>query len=227
MKYFYLFIALSVCFYDLFAQCTKDTDCKGNRICIDGKCVDPSSQKNNAAPAAPQQPSVSPNPAAPAQEIATNPSNQTGAATGFSQSPSAASSNSGVENSNWQRYKDERKSPFGAVVLGLFFPSMGHLWAENWPRGLIFLGANATLWGTALLCTNGFDDDDAVLWIVISSGVIHLLSVGDAVFCTINHNKKLQVKLGIEEISFNDHSIEKFKSSLQRLRPQIALVYGF
>jgi hypothetical protein len=34
----------------LHAQCTKDVDCKGDRICVDGKCVD-SHQPNAAAPA--------------------------------------------------------------------------------------------------------------------------------------------------------------------------------
>lgn len=27
--------------HQLFAQCTKDTDCKGDRVCIDGECVEP------------------------------------------------------------------------------------------------------------------------------------------------------------------------------------------
>jgi hypothetical protein len=34
----------------LFAQCTKDVECKGNRICVDGKCVDP--QENTNTPTA-------------------------------------------------------------------------------------------------------------------------------------------------------------------------------
>ena len=25
-----------------FSQCTKDTDCKGNRVCVNGECVEPS-----------------------------------------------------------------------------------------------------------------------------------------------------------------------------------------
>ncbi len=27
--------------HQIFAQCTKDTDCKGDRVCIDGECVEP------------------------------------------------------------------------------------------------------------------------------------------------------------------------------------------
>lgn len=38
-----------------FAQCTKDTDCKGNRICETGVCVAPPSEKQ-ATPAKPQAP---------------------------------------------------------------------------------------------------------------------------------------------------------------------------
>ncbi|MCC6808329.1 MAG: hypothetical protein IT381_12975 [Deltaproteobacteria bacterium] len=26
------------------AQCTKDNECKGERICVDGKCQDPAAQ---------------------------------------------------------------------------------------------------------------------------------------------------------------------------------------
>ncbi len=29
---------------ETFGQCTKDTDCKGNRVCVNGECVEPSSQ---------------------------------------------------------------------------------------------------------------------------------------------------------------------------------------
>lgn len=32
------------------AQCTKDTDCKGERVCVDGKCQDPSAPPPAAAP---------------------------------------------------------------------------------------------------------------------------------------------------------------------------------
>jgi hypothetical protein len=35
-------------------QCTKDTDCKGNRICVNGACVDPGPSVNAAEPSAPQ-----------------------------------------------------------------------------------------------------------------------------------------------------------------------------
>jgi hypothetical protein len=33
----------------LFAGCAKDTDCKGDRICVDGKCMDPSAPTVDAA----------------------------------------------------------------------------------------------------------------------------------------------------------------------------------
>lgn len=38
------FIATSI---SAFAICTKDTDCKGDRICDDGKCVNPTSSQSN------------------------------------------------------------------------------------------------------------------------------------------------------------------------------------
>lgn len=34
------------------AQCTKDTDCKGNRVCVNGACVDPPGGATPSAPAA-------------------------------------------------------------------------------------------------------------------------------------------------------------------------------
>lgn len=30
----------------LYAQCTKDVDCKGNRICVNGECVEPSTESS-------------------------------------------------------------------------------------------------------------------------------------------------------------------------------------
>jgi hypothetical protein len=45
-------------------QCHKDTDCKGNRICVKGSCVDPSS--SNSMPSSPA-PSSDTSPAAPSE----------------------------------------------------------------------------------------------------------------------------------------------------------------
>lgn len=43
------------------AQCTKDTECKGDRVCEDGKCVAPSGAASAAAPsAAAPEPSAAP-----------------------------------------------------------------------------------------------------------------------------------------------------------------------
>lgn len=36
-------------------QCTKDTDCKGDRICVKGACVEPSANPSSAEPSAPQK----------------------------------------------------------------------------------------------------------------------------------------------------------------------------
>jgi len=49
-----------------FAQCTKDTDCKGNRVCENGQCVSPPSEASNP-PAEPQYapPSEAPSPPPP------------------------------------------------------------------------------------------------------------------------------------------------------------------
>jgi len=41
-----------------FAQCTKDTDCKGDRICVQGSCVAPQPSQGAQSPA--QQPSSTP-----------------------------------------------------------------------------------------------------------------------------------------------------------------------
>ena len=48
------------------AQCTKDTDCKGTRICENGKCVNPtqsSSALGSSTPQAPAQPETARTPA--------------------------------------------------------------------------------------------------------------------------------------------------------------------
>lgn len=49
--------------YPAAAQCTKDTDCKGDRVCVDGKCQDP----------APPAPAPTPPPATPAPKKAEAP----------------------------------------------------------------------------------------------------------------------------------------------------------
>ncbi len=40
-KVTFLFIVLYAIFSFIYGQCTKDIECKGDRICIDGKCVSP------------------------------------------------------------------------------------------------------------------------------------------------------------------------------------------
>ena len=40
--------------WSVTGQCTKDIDCKGNRICVKGACVDPSPNANSAEPSATQ-----------------------------------------------------------------------------------------------------------------------------------------------------------------------------
>jgi hypothetical protein len=45
MKAIILFVIIFGFAGQIFAQCTKDTDCKGDRICVDGKCVESSPQK--------------------------------------------------------------------------------------------------------------------------------------------------------------------------------------
>lgn len=47
-----LFLALLVS--QALPQCSKDTDCKGDRVCVDGSCVDPAGLSATPAPAAVQ-----------------------------------------------------------------------------------------------------------------------------------------------------------------------------
>ena len=46
MKYTIFIMILLFIRVPTHAQCTKDTECKGNRICVDGKCVDPEMTQN-------------------------------------------------------------------------------------------------------------------------------------------------------------------------------------
>src|SRR5450759_399849 len=44
---------------EAFGQCTKDTDCKGDRVCVNGTCTDPSAKPPASAhPDAGQAPSL-------------------------------------------------------------------------------------------------------------------------------------------------------------------------
>jgi hypothetical protein len=54
LRFIGIIAVLSLCALPASGQCTRDTDCKGNRICQNGQCVEP-------------QASPSPQPAAPAQ----------------------------------------------------------------------------------------------------------------------------------------------------------------
>ncbi len=53
---FGVFIIVFLFSYSLFADCTKDTDCKGNRICEDGECV--FSEEHDDEVEKPKNPSV-------------------------------------------------------------------------------------------------------------------------------------------------------------------------
>lgn len=45
MKFFIAFVSILIISTRLNAQCTKDIDCKGDRICVNGKCEEPPKQK--------------------------------------------------------------------------------------------------------------------------------------------------------------------------------------
>ncbi len=45
------FAALTLVGLDAAAQCSRDTDCKGNRVCLDGKCTEPAAPTTPAPPA--------------------------------------------------------------------------------------------------------------------------------------------------------------------------------
>ncbi len=57
-----LVFGVGICFGgEARAECTTDIECKGDRICVEGSCVDPPAKE--VAPPAPAPPSVSPAPA--------------------------------------------------------------------------------------------------------------------------------------------------------------------
>ena len=44
MRFFTMVFLLCTFAETARAQCTKDNECKGERICVDGKCQDPAAQ---------------------------------------------------------------------------------------------------------------------------------------------------------------------------------------
>ena len=64
------FAALMLAGLDAAAQCSKDTDCKGNRVCFDGKCMEPSAPATPIPPAPTYQPPAYQQPVSPYQQPA-------------------------------------------------------------------------------------------------------------------------------------------------------------
>lgn len=106
-------------------------------------------------------------------------------------------------------YNDRRKDPWMAVGLGMIFSSTGHLYTEEWLRGLFFLGTRSLFAGLGLW---GFqtrlNDDDEPVFVNPMVGSVGLggfalftvLEGVDAFFSAERYNRTLRIRLGIDDV---------------------------
>jgi hypothetical protein len=73
------------------------------------------------------------------------------------QQPRQQESSSQSDAQKMMYYENEKKSPTTAVLLSILLTSTGHLYADNWGRGLLFSAARVG--GVVLALTAGYTSD--------------------------------------------------------------------
>lgn len=97
------------------AQCTKDVDCKGDRICEDGYCTEPDEQAASIAPGATSNPDQTVNEAAP------NPSPQGQIQPDPTPAPPPTSAPVSSDNTRFAELRSKRRG--GRALLGTGIPA--------------------------------------------------------------------------------------------------------
>jgi hypothetical protein len=107
-------------------------------------------------------------------------------------------------------YNERLKDPWMAAALGFVFPSSGHLYTEEWIRGLFFLGARALCVGVGLWGFHTWFNEETEEWIAMNPtvgavglGGFALFTIWesvDAYFSAERYNRMLRLRLGIEDL---------------------------
>ncbi len=101
-----------------------------------------------------------------------------------------ASSNNESESEKLMMYENAKKSPLTAVALSFMLTSTGHLYADNWGRGLLFTGGRLTGSAMVLIGLNkievSYDEDEEITnkgknLIYLGIGLISVLSIWEMV----------------------------------------------
>lgn len=107
-------------------------------------------------------------------------------------------------------YNERLKDPWMAAAFGFFLSSAGHLYTEEWIRGLFFLGARAVCVGIGLWGFQTWFNEETEEWIpmnptvgAVGLGGFALVSIWesvDAYFSAERYNRILRLRLGIEDL---------------------------
>ena len=122
--------------------CAKDTDCKGERICVEGKCQDPApASTSSAVNAPPPPPPPPPSATEPPRAPLSSPS-----ATEHLQAPRPPDLSFQLMDINRQiqALEESRPSTGGPVALTVIggvalVPGFLIFWFVNWPSGLVMM----------------------------------------------------------------------------------------
>lgn len=167
-------------FHDAAAQCTKDTDCKGNRICVNGNCIEPPQKGPGESSSQTAQPAVQPAPAAgtAAENAASQPQKAQPAGQVYS----------------WQLSDEEKdvvRSGAGIFYVTAIFYGFGTLYSSVMPIIVSFADMNKTYYNGDV--TNQHYDDD--LYVLIAPQ-----TAGFVLFGGLNQIAKLQQRSVLKEL---------------------------
>jgi protein involved in ribonucleotide reduction len=171
-SFFCKYILSAICII-LFAlqtpcQCSKDTDCKGNRVCVDGKCVDP--KIKNVQPDTIHS-SYQPNVQSQESSLPLQNALQT--------TPSPA-----------QIARFKLKDPFAAVTLSFLFPGGGHYYNGDIGNGVIYTLSTAASIVGIIIC-GGNENWNGMYVFFAAAGAVHAADFIHAGVAAANYNNKM------------------------------------
>jgi hypothetical protein len=108
-------------------------------------------------------------------------------------------------------YMANKKEPYLAMYLSLLFPSVGHAYAGDWPRGVYFLTGKAIVLGTSAIALAQIQSDSKTgytarynsqsAWMTAGGMLYFLLSIWetcDAMNTAEDYNRELRRALKIQ-----------------------------
>lgn len=176
--------------------CTKDTDCKGDRICVDGECTNP-------------ERGCSTDMDCPGDKICLDKR-----CVSPQSSPAAAARPLNITVQNEGRseaaflYESEKKSPLLAFATNfpLTIPGMASVYAENYAH----FGAMLLTTPALVLPLAGADENVAVIGVIAGLTAAWVTGVVIGISDVSDYNTRLRMRLGLQE---GDWEAEEAKKS--------------